>query len=425
MDDTITLILGGGRGERLFPLTKHRSKPAVPLGGKFRLVDIPISNALHAGLRQIFVLTQFNSASLHRHISATYTFSHLSEGFVDILAASQTINERVDWYEGTADAVRKTLSHLEGYHVKRVLILSGDQLYRLSFEDVLAEHVAHGAEVTVVGNLIARRGTEELGIMKVDPTGRIIGFAEKPESPEQLTGFEIPPGLYPEGSSPKKKPYAASMGIYIWELAALKEALLSRPDAHDFGHEIIPGAVDSYAVYSHLFDGYWEDVGTVGTFFEANIALAQPDPPFEFYHRGRAIYTHPRNLPPARVRGGTIKNAIIADGADLDESVVTNSVIGVRSIIRRGVEIRESVLMGADAYPSMKPGTGEGIPIGIGEETTIRRAIIDKDARIGRSVRIEGRAGSEDRDEEHYYVRDGIVVVPKGAVIPDNTRIRA
>jgi len=424
MRNVITLVLGGGRGTRLYPLTKYRSKPAVPLGGKFRLVDVPISNALHAGLRRIFVLTQFNSASLHRHITATYTFSLISEGFVDILAASQTLGEREDWYEGTADAVRKTLSHLDGYRVQRVLILSGDQLYRLNFEEVLAEHIERGADVTVAGHLVPPESTHGLGIMKVDRTGRITGFVEKPESPELVKGFEIPAALYPKGSSSANKPYAASMGIYIWEIGPLKEALLSSPDAHDFGHEIIPAAVDTYGVYAHLFDGYWEDVGTIGTFYEANIALTQPDPPFEFYHRGRPIYTHPRHLPSARVRGGTIKNALLADGADLDRSVVTNSIIGVRSIIREGVEIRDSVLMGADFYPTARREKGGQPPVGIGEGTTVTRAIIDKNAAIGRDVQIEGREDAENMEGDLFCLRDGVVVIPKGISIPDGTVIK-
>jgi glucose-1-phosphate adenylyltransferase len=275
----------------------------VPLGGKFRLVDVPISNALHAGLRRIFVLTQFNSASLHRHISSTYTFSHLSSGFVDILAASQSLSERTDWYEGTADAVRKTLSHLQGYNVQRVLILSGDQLYRLNFEEVLSEHLERGAEVTVAGNLVPRERIGGMGIMKVDPAGRIVDFVEKPDQPEMVAGFEIPTELYPEGSSPAEKPFAASMGMYVWEIDALREALEEYYGATDFGHEIIPKAVKSYGVYAHLFDGYWEDVGTIRSYYEASLSLVGPDPPFEFYHRGRAIYTHPRYLPPARIRG--------------------------------------------------------------------------------------------------------------------------
>jgi glucose-1-phosphate adenylyltransferase len=396
----------------------------VPLGGKFRLVDVPISNALHAGLRRIFVLTQFNSASLHRHISSTYTFSHLSSGFVDILAASQSLSERTDWYEGTADAVRKTLSHLQGYNVQRVLILSGDQLYRLNFEEVLSEHLERGAEVTVAGNLVPRERIGGMGIMKVDPAGRIVDFVEKPDQPEMVAGFEIPTELYPEGSSPAEKPFAASMGMYVWEIDALREALEEYYGATDFGHEIIPKAVKSYGVYAHLFDGYWEDVGTIRSYYEASLSLVGPDPPFEFYHRGRAIYTHPRYLPPARIRGGAIKDVIIADGADLDECTVHHSVIGVRSVIRKGVEIRDSVIMGADSYPAMRPGDSDGIPIGIGHGTTIRNAIIDKDARIGENVVIEDRDGIEDRDEEHFSVREGIVVVPKNAAIPGKTRIK-
>lgn len=424
MDDTITLILGGGRGSRLFPLTQYRSKPAVPLGGKFRLVDVPISNALHAGLHRIFVLTQFNSASLHKHISTTYTFSHLSSGFVDILAASQTPEPQTDWYEGTADAVRKTLSHLEGYNARRVLILSGDQLYRLNFEDVLQRHIENGAHVTVAGHLIAGGETEGLGIMKVDTSGRITGFIEKPGSPDEVAGFEIPGELYPEGSSPEARPYAASMGIYVWELNTLEEALAKYADATDFGHEIIPSAVGSCDVYSYLFDGYWKDIGTIRSFYEANLALTEPDPPFQFYSDGRAIYTHPRYLPPARVRGGTIKDAILADGCDLEECTVTHSVIGVRSIVRKGAQIIDSVLMGADSYPSAKPQTGDDPPLGIGTDARIERAIIDKEAKIGRGVHIEGREGGEDRDGDDYYIRDGIVVIPKNAVVADGTTIK-
>jgi len=392
----MTLILGGGRGSRLYPLTRYRSKPAVPLGGKFRLVDVPISNALHAGLHRIFVLTQFNSVSLHRHISNTYTFSHLSSGFVDILAATQ-----------------------------RVLILSGDQLYRLNFEDVIAGHVERNAEVTVAGNLIAPSDAGNLGIMKIEGSGRVTDFVEKPGSVEQLSGFEVPSELYPEGSRPGEQPFAASMGIYVWELDALKEALDAHPDATDFGHEIIPAAIGTLAVYSYMFDGYWEDIGTIGSFYNANLSLARPNPPFEFFHHGRAIYTHPRYLPAARVRSATIRDAILADGCDLEACTISDSVIGVRSILRKGVEIDASILMGADAYPSMKPGDSDLPPLGIGEGSVIRRAIVDKDARIGRDVRIEGREGAEDRHEEDYSIVDGIVVITKNAVIPDGTEITA
>lgn len=421
----MTLILGGGRGSRLYPLTRYRSKPAVPLGGKFRLVDVPISNALHAGLHRIFVLTQFNSASLHRHISTTYTFSHLSSGFVDILAATQTPAPQEDWYEGTADAVRKTLSHLEGYDIQRVLILSGDQLYRLNFEDIIAGHVERNAEVTVAGNLVAPSETGSLGIMKVDESGRITEFVEKPDSVEQISGFEVPAGLFPEGSRPEERPFAASMGIYVWELDVLKETLDANPDATDFGLEIIPAAIGTRAVYSYMFDGYWEDIGTICSFYEANLSLARPDPPFEFYHHGRAIYTHPRFLPAARVRAATIRDTILADGCDLEACTISDSVVGVRTIIRKGVEIDASVLMGADSYPSMKPGEPGLPPIGIGEGTVIRRAIVDKDARIGREVRIEGGECADDRHEEDYSIIDGIVVITKNAVIPDGTEITA
>jgi glucose-1-phosphate adenylyltransferase len=425
VDDVITLILGGGRGTRLFPLTRYRSKPAVPLGGKFRLVDIPISNALHAGLNRIFILTQFNSASLHRHVSSTYNFSHIAQGFVDILAASQTLQDQVDWYEGTADAVRKTLSHLEGYRAKRVLILSGDQLYRMDFRQVLEEHARRGAEVTVAGVLKPAAGTTGLGIMRLDAHSRITGFVEKPKDTDQLTGFEIPTEVLPEKRRRDAPLFAASMGIYIWELEALREALLEHHRATDFGHEIIPAAIEDYRVFCHLFDGYWEDIGTIGSFYQANLALVEPDPPFEFFHRGQTIYTHPRNLPPARVMGGSVRDVILAEGADLSDCTVRHSVVGVRSLIRKGAEIHDTVLLGADEYPRSLPEDGSPVPIGIGEDSEIRRAIVDKNARIGRGVHIEGREGSVDREEEHFYVRDGIVVIPKNAVLPDKTRIKA
>ncbi len=422
MHETITLILGGGRGTRLFPLTRVRSKPAVPLGGKYRLVDVPISNALHAGLDRIYVLTQFNSASLHRHIRSTYSLGHLSGGFVEILAASQSLGPSTDWYEGTADAVRKVLERLDDYAARRVLILSGDQLYRLDFQEVLRQHVEHGAEVTVAGNLIPRDGFGDLGIMRIDPEGRIRGFVEKPDTIDELTGFEVPAGLYPEGSAAEEKPWAASMGIYVWELEVLREALATRPEATDFGHEIIPAAIESRIVSAYLFDGYWEDIGTIGNFFEANLALTGPDPPFEFRHQGRLIYTHPRYLPPVRVRRGMVQDALLADGCDLDDCTVERSVIGIRSIIGPGCVIRESVLMGADFYPSDRPGDP---PIGVGEGSRIERAIVDKNARIGRNVVLRGRPGAPDRDGEDHYVRDGIIVIPKDAVIPEASEIIA
>ncbi len=418
----LTLILGGGRGTRLFPLTRVRSKPAVPLGGKYRLVDVPISNALHAGLDRIYVLTQFNSASLHRHIRSTYSLGHLSDGFVEIQAASQTLGESTDWYEGTADAVRKTLERLDDWAAERVLILSGDQLYRMDFREVLAQHREREAEVTVAGNLIERTAFSGLGIMQIEPGGRIAGFVEKPDRIEELAGFEVPTELYPEGSTPEVKPWAASMGIYVWELQALREALDANPGTTDFGHEIIPAAIGKRNAFAYLFDGYWEDIGTIGSYYEASLALAEPDPPFKFKHRDAQIYTHPRYLPPVRIGNARVQDTLLADGCGLHECTVEHSIIGVRSIIRSACEIRDTVMMGADFYPNERPGDP---PLGIGEGSRIERAIIDKNARLGRRVVLQGRSGAEDTEGEGYYVRDGIVVIPKGVALPDGTEIIA
>jgi glucose-1-phosphate adenylyltransferase len=417
MKDVLGIILGGGQGKRLFPLTLYRSKPAVPIGGKYRLIDIPISNCLHAGIDKIFVLTQFNSTSLHRHISNAYRFDNFSDGFVEILAAMQT-QDTTNWYQGTADAVRQQLRHLMSRRADQCLILSGDHLYRMDYRAFVEEHRRRRAEVSIAVKPVGREQAPGLGILVMAPDGRIVDFREKPAPGPQLEELRLPGG--------GEERYLASMGIYLFEPQVLT-SLLMATRKEDFGKHIIPDAIAKVGVYAHLFEGYWEDIGTIRSFFDANLALTSPEPHFEFYQHKAPIYTRPRFLPGARIEGCRIERSIISEGSHLQAESISRSVIGVRSVIGPGARLAETVMMGADFYDTpadlARHHSTNTPAIGIGAGSVIQRAIIDKNARIGAGVRIANDAGVQEADGEGYFIRDGIVVVAKNGVIPAGTVI--
>ncbi len=417
MKDVVALILGGGRGTRLFPLTQHRSKPAVPIGGNYRLIDVAVSNCLHADLRRIFVLTQYQSESLNSHIANTYKFDMFSSGYVEVLAAEQS-EEHSDWFQGTADAVRQCMKHIGPERWNDIAILGGDQLYRMDFADMMRVHHESKADATVAMKAVPAEQTAGFGIMKTAPDGRIVHFEEKPKA-DRLPDLISPvPGRDPA--------YLASMGIYIFSRRALLEAV-SNEKHIDFGRHVIPAMLSRLRVQAYVFDGYWEDVGTLRSYYEANLALTVGRPDFSFYHPSNPIFTHPRFLPPTKMLDCKVRDALIADGGFIEGADIENSVIGIRSRIGKGVKIRRSLVLGADFYE-----TGEELaesrkagepPLGIGEGTLIDGAIVDKNARIGRNVRIVNEARVKERDASNYYIREGIVIIPKGASIPDGTVI--
>ena len=421
MRNVIGVILGGGQGSRLFPLTQIRSKPAVPIGGKYRLIDIPISNCIHSGVDKMFVLTQFNSASLNRHVSATYRFDSFSGGFVEILAAEQTM-EDTDWYQGTADAVRKQLRRIHSRRGNEVLILSGDHLYRMDYRSFVGEHRQRHADVSIAVKPVRREEASGLGILKVDAEGRIVTFCEKPTTDAELDDLELKeaPGEDPEAR------FLASMGIYVFEPQVLTSLLIG-DQQDDFGRHIIPAAIEKLNVFARTFDGYWADIGTISAFYRANLELTEVEPRFSFYQPDAPIFTHQRYLAGSRLLGCRVDRGIVSEGCTLIESEVEQSVIGVRTMMGPGVRIYQAVVMGADVYESDSDRTRNaerGVPnIGIGAGSTIHRAIIDKNARIGAGVIISNDARVEEADGEGYHIREGIVVVPKDAVIPDGTRI--
>jgi len=416
MRDVVGLILGGGQGSRLFPLTEFRSKPAVPIGGKYRLIDIPISNCIHSGINRIFVLTQFNSASLHRHISTTYRFDSFSDGFVEIMAAEQT-QDSADWYQGTADAVRQQLRHLLSRKTDQVLILSGDHLYRMDYRAFIEEHRDRAADVSIAVKPVSRKEAPSLGLLKVDDQGKIVDFCEKPQTEAELDEFRLDE---PPGEDPNEL-YLASMGIYIFEPQVLV-SLLMGSDQDDFGKHIIPDAIHKVGVYAHTFDGYWEDIGTIRSFYEANLALTDAQPPFSFYHSGAPIYTHAPFLAVTRLENCRIERRIVCEGSYIRYAQIERSVIGIRSVIGAGCQIANTIIMGADFDETpgdIERNASQGIPnVGIGANTTIDGAIVDKNARIGDQVNITNRAGVKEAEGANYYIRDGIVVVAKDAVIP-------
>jgi len=427
--NVLAIILGGGAGTRLYPLTKLRAKPAVPLAGKYRLIDIPVSNCINSEIFKIYVLTQFNSASLNRHIGRAYSFSGFTEGFVEVLAAQQT-PVSTNWFQGTADAVRQYLWLLEDWEVEEYLILSGDHLYRMDYRDFVQRHRDTDADITLSVVPVAERLASSFGLMKIDGSGRVIDFSEKPKG-DALVKMQVDTtvlGLTPQQA--RQQPYIASMGIYVFKKDVLIKLLKESLEQTDFGKEIIPAAAKDYNVQAYLFDDYWEDIGTIEAFYEANLALTrQPEPPFSFYDEKAPIYTRPRYLPPSKLLDCQVTESIIGDGCILKECRIAHSVLGVRSRVESGCTIENSLLMGSDYYQPFAERqchleTGD-IPVGIGNDTTIRRAIIDKNARIGRNVQIINKDSVEEADRENqgFYIRSGIVVVLKNAVIADGTII--
>ncbi len=419
---TLGIIMGGGAGKRLFPLTKDRSKPAVPLGGKYRLVDIPISNCLNSGVRDIYILTQFNSASLHQHISGTYKFDIFSSGsFVELLAAQQTPSG-AGWYQGTADAVRQNLRYFLEKPWDYFLILSGDQLYHMDFRDLMAGHTASGADLTIATLPVGRKDAGGFGIMHTDAQRRITQFVEKPGDPAVLESLRIPPSLLTELNLPADaEQYQASMGIYLFNRDVLTSCLDN--DFDDFGKHVIPRAIVNHKVHAHIFQGYWEDIGTIRSFFEANLGLAEIKPSFSFYQWEAPVFSRPRFLPGSKVNSASIHRAIVSDGCIITEATLDRCVIGIRSIIESGAVLKNVVMMGADYFETPAQASPGIPPIGIGRNTTIQNAIVDKNARIGERVVISPDGKPSEVDGENYFIRDGIVIIPKNAVVHDDTWI--
>jgi len=422
MNRVLSVILGGGAGTRLFPLTAHRAKPAVPLAGKYRLVDVPISNCINSGLNQIFVVTQYNSASLNNHIARSYVFDRFRGGFVTVLAAEQTpASER--WYQGTADAVRQSIPHIRSYPHDQVIILSGDQLYTMDYRMMLAHHLAHGADITIGVTPVTADDAPGFGILKTGQDHRITEFHEKPRRHE-LEGKESP--VTPEMEAAGRT-YLASMGIYIFDCRVLKDVLDARPDDHDFGKEIIPGAIKERRVVAYPFTGYWNDIGTVRSFFETNIMLAAPKPEFNLFDEQMPLYTNARLLPPAKITRSRVENAIICEASVIEDSDITNSVIGIRSYVGAGTRIHRTVLMGADYYRWETAETRNRVEgprqPGIGAGTRIEGAIIDKNASVGRNCVIQNAGAVQEGEGPGFHIRDGIVVVVKNAEIADGTVI--
>jgi glucose-1-phosphate adenylyltransferase len=423
--NVLSVIMGGGQGTRLFPLTKERAKPAVPLAGKYRLVDIPISNCINSGLRRIYVLTQFNSTSLHRHLSQSYKFDHFSRGFVEVLAAQQTF-EGASWYEGTADAVRKNLIHFLNHDFEYLLILSGDQLYRMDFRRLIREHVASGAEVTIASMTVDRAAASSLGILHINEDRRITRFVEKPKDMALQDSVVLPPEWHGRlGIEDGGEKFLASMGIYVFNRDALIKLLDN--DLTDFGKHIIPNAIQTHRVHSHVYQGYWEDIGTIRSFFEANLDVCAELPKFNFFDMTAPIFSRPRYLPGSKINGAQIDHAMVSDGCIIDPSRIIQSVVGVRSRVGEGTALTRVVLMGCDYYEAMESiqeHERAGLPrMGIGTHCVIENTIIDKNARIGNNCVISPKDKPESVDHELYYIRDGIVVIPKGGIIPHGTVI--
>jgi len=423
-ENVVAVILGGGAGSRLFPLTKDRAKPAVPLGGKYRLIDVPISNCINSAVTQIFVLTQYNSASLNRHISRTYRFSSFSTGFVEVLAAEQR-KDSPDWFQGTADAVRQTLPHIRDWRTNTVLILSGDHLYRMDYRQFLKRHYDTNADVTISVIPANPQDAQGFGLLKTDSDGRVVEFKEKPKGAalEEMRVDTTQFNLTAEESA--ARPFLASMGIYIFNYDRLVELLDEDPTRFDFGGEIIPAAIEKLNVQAHLFNSYWEDIGTIRAFYQANLDLASPLPKFDFFNDADPIYTRSRYLPPSKIQTSDIDNSMISEGCILNGVYARNSIIGLRSRIDDGVRIEDSIIMGADFFESfeeIRRNVANAKPhVGIGENSIVRRAIIDKNARIGSNVRLVNQHNVETLDGENgcYFIREGIIIIPKNAVIQD------
>src|SRR5436305_203025 len=422
----LAVILGGGAGSRLFPLTAHRSKPAVPLGGKYRLVDVPISNCINSDVIRMFVLTQYNSASLNRHIATTYRFSPFADGFVEVLAAEQT-PESGEWFQGTADAVRQVLPHIRDWRIDTLLILSGDHLYRMDYRKFLARHYEMNADITVSVIPIVPDSASEFGLLKADKDGRIIEFREKPTG-DTLEGMRVDTtsfGLSQEEA--QARPYLASMGIYIFRYDRLEEVLAEDNSRLDFGKEVIPGSIHKYNVQAYLFNGYWEDIGTIGAFYKANLEMTSAIPPFNLFDAEAPMFTRARYLPPSKIDNCEIRDSMISEGCIINGARIDKSLIGLRSRIGEGTHIDASYIMGADYYQTLEDMQGDvqaNRPrVGIGDGSIIRRAIIDKNARIGTNVHLLNEAGVENADgpDASYYIRDRIIIVPKNGLIPHGT----
>jgi glucose-1-phosphate adenylyltransferase len=428
MQSVLSLILGGGRGTRLYPLTMLRSKPAVPIAGKYRLIDIPISNCINSGFKRVYVLTQFLSVSLHRHIANTYKFDPFSQGFVEVLAAQQT-NEAADWYQGTADAVRQQIRYVLEDGCSDVMILSGDQIYRMDFGQLLKTHRESQADVTIAVLPVTAEAAHGLGIIRLDDAGRVIGFVEKPQSPEQLEPHWTPAEWMEQRGIPcMGRHYMASMGIYLFRRDVLFQLLNAPPLATDFGREIFPRTLQTRHVQAHLFDGYWEDVGTVKAYHEASLALTADDPPFDFHSSSGVIYTRMRYLPASRLSGATLDHCLISDGCVVGSGAkIVRSVLGVRTRIGRNSSLSNSVVIGADRIETDGERAGNkhrGVPdLTVGDNTTIDNAILDKDCRIGSNVRIINQRHTLEEEGKNYVIREGIVVIPRAAVVMDGTVI--
>ncbi len=413
MDDILAVILGGGRGQRLFPLTQMRSKPAVPMAGKYRLIDIPISNCINSGVLRIAVLTQFNSVSLHRHITRTYNFDGFHQGWVQIWAAEQTVANS-SWYQGTADAVRKQMFEIRATRAKYVLILAGDHLYRMDFSKMAQLHFDKDADVTIAVQPVNKEDAGRYGILKRDLGGRITDFAEKPRDPKVLRHMI--------SRIDRQKPFLGSMGIYLFKTESLIDMLDKNP-MDDFGGHIIPGAINTHKVYGYDFEGYWEDIGTIRSFYNTNLALTVANPPFNFYDPAAPIYSHPRFLPGSTVNNSCMKDTLLTEGCRIEDAEIEHSIIGLRSQIRSGVKVKDSILMGNDYFERDWVSEGHKIPLEIGCNCTIEGAIIDKNARLGTGVTISKFPPGTDLEGNGWVVRDGIVIIPKGAEILPGTII--
>lgn len=423
--NVLCVIMGGGQGTRLFPLTKDRAKPAVPLAGKYRLVDIPISNCINSGFRRIYVLTQFNSTSLHGHISRTYKFDHFTSGFVEILAAQQTLTN-ASWYEGTADAVRKNLTHFLNHDFDYLVILSGDQLYRMDFRQMVAEHIETGADITVATIPVGRAEAQSFGIMQISEDRCIKRFEEKPKDPAVLDSLHLPAEwLEKLGIKDGGEKFLASMGIYVFNRELIQD-LLDNP-LSDFGKHIIPRAISTHRVCSHIFQGYWEDIGTIRSFFEANLDLVNELPRFNFFDMSAPIFSRPRYLPGSKINGAEIEHAVVTDGCIINGAHIKNTIVGLRTFVGTGTQLHRVIILGCDFYESVesiRQHESEGRPrIGIGENCRIENAIIDKNARIGNNVTISPVGKPDHVDHELYFIRDGIVIIPKNAILPHGTVI--
>ncbi len=426
MQSVLTIILGGGKGTRLYPLTRSRAKPAVPFGAKYRLVDIPISNSINAGFKKIYVLTQFNSASLHLHLGNTYIFDAFTRGFVEILAAEQSF-DKAGWYEGTADAVRKNMHHFSSQNPDHYLILSGDQLYRMDMQEFMKKHLDSKADITIATTPVSREDASGFGIMRVDGKGRVTEFIEKPEISRDIEHLKIPHDLHPSKEMQSAgREYLGSMGIYFFKAEVLERALDN--DFTDFGHEIIPFLIEKCKVQSHIYTGFWEDIGTIKNFYETNIDLASINPKFNFYDEDRPIYTHKRDLPASKFNFCSISESLAADGCIITNASIVNSIVGLRTLIESGASLDGVVCMGADFYETIEERSQnkqKGIPdIGIGRGSLVKKSIIDKNARIGENCRIGiDKLPREDGDYQTHFIRDNIIIIPKNGIVPNGTII--